>query len=374
MSNTYKRLVLEGIGGPWKMEETEIPKPGVGQILIKMKASSVCNQTDLNTIRGYHPPHDHQILMMVPHNMREYRGASPDTLADVYPARKYPLNPYPTTMGHEGMGEIIAMGPMPEPVQGDNPLGRLMDLNQELKVGDRVAMAGTIGGFGEYVLTVPEECVLIPDCLTDEQASLMEPVMVVSSIIQQCVIQDDEVLILGQGALGLIATQLAKLYGAKRIITTEPIAFKRELSKKFGADEVLDPNEVNIVHAVEELTDGEMMPCIIECAGVPQTIRMIPYLAKLGCRVGQIGACCEPVTVDWSYIHFKGMKITSQIQGNLLGTTINQSGQRAVNLMQRMDLDSLITHHPKFTVEDTEMLFKEIEEKEDVIKAVFTFE
>lgn len=270
MADTYKRLILEGIGGPWRMDEAEIPTPGVGQILVKMKVSSICNQTDLNTIRGYHPPHDYQIQMMVPHDMRKYRGAVPDELSDVYPSRDYPFNPYPTTMGHEGMGEIVAIGPMPEPVQKfAHPHGRLMDLTPTFKVGDRVGLTGTIGGFGEYVLTVPEECVLIPDTLTDEQASLTEPVMVVSGVIKQCVRQDDDVLILGQGALGLIATQLAKLYGARRIITTEPVAFKRELSKKFGADIVLDPNETNIVHAIEKLQTGTGMPVIIDVWRVP---------------------------------------------------------------------------------------------------------
>lgn len=372
MAGTFKQLVLTGIGGPWEMREVPIPTPGVGEIVVKMKASTICNQTDLNTIRGYHPPHDHQITMMVPHDMRNYRGEKNDPLRDVYPKREYPRIPYPSTMGHEGMGEIIAIGPMHQ-----NEFQTLMDLRQQkFKVGDRVAMAGTIGGFGEYIVTVPEEIVKVDDRLSDEEASLMEPVMVVSSVIMQCVQPGDDVLILGQGALGLLATQLAKIYGASRIITTDPIEFKRDLSKKFGADVTLNPDDVNIVHAVEELTDGAFMPVIIECAGVPETIRMIPYLAQQGCKVGQIGACCEPVLVDWSYIHFKGLWITCQMRGNIMFSTVHQSGQRAMKLMAsgKLDLKSLITHRPKFTVEDTDKIFKRIEEHGDVIKAVYTFD
>ena len=49
---------------------------------------------------------------------------------------------------------------------------------------------------------------------------------------------------------------MAKVYGAKRIITTELSAYKRSLSKMFGADISLDPNEINVVHAIEDITDG----------------------------------------------------------------------------------------------------------------------
>ena len=54
-----------------------------------------------------------------------------------------------------------------------------------------------------------------------------------------------------------------------------------------------------------------------------------------------------------------------------MGTTPGHSGKRAVKLMERMDLDSLITHRLDFTVEATEQIFKEIEEKAPLLTRVY---
>ena len=51
----------------------------------------------------------------------------------------------------------------------------------------------------------------------------------------------DRVVVLGQGASGLLVTQCARLAGARQLITVEPLAFKRELSTRLGADVALDP-------------------------------------------------------------------------------------------------------------------------------------
>lgn len=373
MSNTFKQLVLMGKGGPWELAEKEIPKPGVGEILVKMKASTICNQTDLNTILAKHPPHDHQVTLMYPHDFRIWDCRVPDALSKFYPSRKYPREPFPTTMGHEGMGVIVDMGPMPDESTARTLMDEGLNRDLPLKIGDRVAMIATVGGYGEYIITKPEECVKVPDVLSDEEASLFEPCAVVHNTVKQIFRRGDDVLILGQGSLGLIATQIAKIYGAKRIITTEPSAFKRKLSLKFGADIVLDPNSVNVVHEIERITDGRGMPVIVECAGVPETIQMIPYLAKVGCRLGQIGACCDPVLVDWSYIHFKAIKVTCQMQGSIVGTTLSVSSRETMDLMasEKMDLKSLITHRLSLNVEETEEIFRKIAAGEDVVKAVY---
>ena len=117
--------------------------------------------------------------------------------------------------------------------------------------------------------------------MSNDVASLYEPVGVVHNVVKPLVSVGDDVLILGQGSLGLIATQLCKIYGADRIITSEPVAARRELSKKYGADAVIDPTAQNVVHAVEDLTNGQGCKIVIEAAGVPDTIRILPSVCLL---------------------------------------------------------------------------------------------
>ncbi|MEM2111105.1 MAG: zinc-binding dehydrogenase [Candidatus Bathyarchaeia archaeon] len=358
-----RQVWLMGKGGPWKIKEVPIPTPGPGQLLVKMRACSICNQTDLNTMKALHPPHDHQMLGMLPHHFRIWDKRVPDELSDVYPARPYPREPFPTTMGHEGMGEIAEMGPFSEKHE------TLLNETPTYKVGDRVALVGNIGGFGEYVITEPSYTQKVPDNVSDEEASLFEPVTLVNTMVRQTVTMGDTVCILGQGALGLLATQLSKLYGASKIIVSDPIAMKRKLAEKFGADITIDPTTTNVVHEIEKLTDGKGVDVAIEAAGVPATIRMLPYIIGQGAIIGQIGACCVPVTVDWSYIHFKGALVTSVMAG------MKKFGRadclkRSMDLIAsgKLNLKPMITH--RYTLEEVDKAFKDVESGM-VIKGVF---
>ncbi len=375
---TFKQLVLTGKGGPWVLEERPIPKAGVGQILVKMTACSICNQTDLNTIRGLHPPHDHQIEGMLPHHLRQMFTPD-DPYLPLYPSQRYELDVFPTTMGHEGTGVVVEVGPQPEIV---SPLGAstkastkigIMDTSSNIKVGDRVSMLGTIGGFGEYVVAPIEEAIRIDDCVDEEEASLLEPTMLTNAVAYENVRMNDIVLILGQGALGLLSTQMARAYGARMVITTDVQPFKRELSKKMGADYVLDPNAVNLADEVLRLTKNEGVDAVIECAGEPESIRLLPYIGKQGARIGQIGACCKPVTVDWSYIHFRGYRVSSSHQAMLNIGGIQEAKKKAALMMAsgKINYAPLITHRLPLTVEAANDIFRKIAKGDEVIKAIF---
>jgi L-iditol 2-dehydrogenase len=251
----------------------------------------------------------------------------------------------------------------------------LMDKKPAIKVGDRVACIATMGGFGEYVISPENDLMPVPDHVTDEEASLFEPVCLTTNIVRQTVEQNSTVMVIGAGALGLMCIQLAKIYGAKKVITSEPVAFKRELALKVGADYAIDPKTQNVCHEVEKITNGRFCNAVIECVGLPETIRLIPYVAAQNAKVGCIGACTEPCLFDWSYIHFKGMMVTSQMAGWVLFGNFDDMMMRGMDMIAsgKMDLKSLITHRFKLAVDDINRAFDLIK-KDEVIKGVFIFD
>lgn len=366
MDGTMKQAWLMDKGGPWVIKEVPIPKPGPNQLLVKITVSSICNQTDLNTIRALHPPHDHQSRLMMPHHFRIWDKRVPDVLSDVYPAVPYEYEPYPTTMGHEGTGVVVEVG---DYIKTDD---RILGDQIDFKVGDRVVGIPVVGGFGEYILLDRGATLPVPDNITDEEATLVEPVFMVYNVVRQVVSIGDTVAILGQGSLGLIATQIAKKMGASMIIVSELEPEKRELALKFGADYAIDPNEKNVVHEIERITKGRGVDVGIEAAGEPETTRMIPYIMAMGGKVGQIGACCVPVTVDWSYIHFKGLNITSEIH-MLYRSMPRQVLEYSLRMISTgmIDVKQLVTH--RYKLEQIDEAFAEVE-KGKVIKALFIFD
>ncbi len=364
MEGTYRRAILKGVGGPWEIEETPFPELGPGQALVKIVSASICNQTDLNTVRGIHPPHDHQFNGMIPPDMRVYTHKQDDPMKDCYPEHMYDLTPYPSTMGHEAAGIIVAFGPeVPHPFEQPTP-------QDNMKIGDRVGIFHCIGGLGEYVVAQRKYLVPVPESLTDEEAGMFEPMSVTYISVRKSMKIGDVVCILGGGALGLSAVQWCRAGGARTIILSEPVAFKRELAKKLGADYVIDPSTQNVVREVEKITNGVGCDVVYECAGIADTIRKLPYLTRCFGTMIQIGAGGQSVLVDWDLIHFKMLRCEGMHFGS--GDPID-CFTRTLQCMASglFDVKPLITHHYK--LDQVEEAFAEIE-KGNVIKAVFTFD
>ena len=366
---TMKQGWLNGKFGPWEVREVPVPKPGPGQVLVKVHAGSICKQTDLNSLRALHPPHDHQCWGMLPHDLRVWDNRlEGDPLAKFYPSEEfaYKYEPYPSTMGHEMAGEIVEIGPV---TVHDRPhLGEHLDF----EVGSRVTGTPIYGGFGEYVLMDIGTFTTFPDTMSWEEGTLVEPVIMVNNTVRQVIDTGDVVVILGQGALGSIATMIAKARGARKIITTDPVASKRKRSLELGADVSLDPNEGHIVNQILRLTDGGA-DVVVEAAGEPESIQMVPYIVKFCGKVGQIGACCVPVLVDWSYIHFKGLRVVSQSSYGFTHPALGWM-KDAVNLITsgKIDVKKIITH--RFQIDQLAEAFEEAERNADMVKGMFLFD
>ncbi len=369
MKGTYKRLILKGKGGPWEMEELPIPTPGVGQVLVKIIRSSICNQTDLNIVNCKHPPHMMQSHAMVPHHLRIWDkdwDLDKDPLSKYYSKAPYKQEPYPTTLGHESMGVIVEMGPEPPGIDYD-----LMSADHPVRhwVGERVVVF-TEAGLGQYSLVNLSDVWHLPDDFTDEEGSLFEPCMVAWCGPRALIRNNDRVCILGQGGIGLMATQWARIMGAQTIITSEPVAFKRELSKKFGADITVDPHKENLTEVVDEITHGKGCDVVLEMAGMPETIQNAPYITRLHGRISQTGACCVPVYCDWGYIHFKGIRINpaSYVQTdeeNRWGVFLRSIEDEHRN--GRINLKDMITHRYKMGVPEINEIFEKIA-RDEIVK------
>jgi threonine dehydrogenase-like Zn-dependent dehydrogenase len=104
--------------------------------------------------------------------------------------------------------------------------------------------------------------------------------------------------------------QLARISGASRVIIVEPVEWKRAIATRIGADEVLDPNAVDVFDCVRSLT-GEGADMVIECAGRPETVALSLKLARRGGTVEWFGVCAvgESVQVESNSVYFKELTI-----------------------------------------------------------------
>jgi (R,R)-butanediol dehydrogenase/meso-butanediol dehydrogenase/diacetyl reductase/L-iditol 2-dehydrogenase len=202
--------------------------------------------------------------------------------------------PAPFGMGHELSGVIVELGPEADVT------GR--------KVGDRVAgnfieYCGTCyycrngqqqycrsprfrnaPGMSEYVVWHENQVYKLPDNISLRTGCLLEPLSIAVRVTDRAGIKVGErVAIQGGGPIGLLILQMMKKRAATSLTLIEPIAARRELAKRFGADYVIDPATQDVVAECNKITKGLGYDCIVEASGfIPAAKIPIEIAANLG--------------------------------------------------------------------------------------------
>jgi threonine dehydrogenase-like Zn-dependent dehydrogenase len=187
--------------------EVPRPDPQPGEVLLKIAGVTTCPQWDLHIMDG--------------EPMFEDRPLS------------YPY--VPGEPGHEVVGTVAAVG---DGVEG-------------LPVGTRVATWRDPGGrrqgcYAQYAPVEAEHVLPVREELPDEAVASLELAMCVQVSFDQLIARDGvsgkRVGVSGLGASGLIAVQMAKAYGARKVVALDPLPERRALGRELGADVVLHPD------------------------------------------------------------------------------------------------------------------------------------
>lgn len=256
-----------------KMEirDYDIPEPGPGQVLIKLKACGICG-SDVHMAQA---KEDGYIF---------------------YPG----LTGFPCILGHELSGVVVKGGIGAKDKDTNKPYkgGELVCAEEMLWCGsckpcadgwpnhcERLDEIGfnVNGAFSEYIV-LPDRCLWSLEPLRkqykDEKdiflaGSLVEPTCVAyNAVIERGggIRPGDNVVICGGGPIGLAACAILKRQGAARVILSEPLADRAELGRKMGADFVIDPTKVDFATEVLRLTSGMGASLYLEATGLPTLV------------------------------------------------------------------------------------------------------
>ncbi len=280
---TCRAAVLTEYGKPLEIREVPIPPVTDGAILVKVEMAGICG-SDIHIASG---------------NL----------------GIKAPL---PFIMGHETIGRIVALGK-----------GRVHDAAGEpLRIGDRIMWAHAdcydcyycnilrkpmlcehrqgygmspldklMGGFSEYEYVIPvTKVVKIPSELTEEEsigvACAFRSVVAAFEKLGGIGLSDS-VVIQGAGPVGLYAAVLARESGAGRVIVVGAPKERLELAKKWGADEVVNIEEVTDPlerkARILDLTGNRGPELVVECSGYPPAFNEGVDMVQKGGRYLVVG-------------------------------------------------------------------------------------
>ncbi len=262
-----------------ELKEIPIPNPGADEILVRVKAASICNRTDLVAFMYNEKPVE----------FFGYKLPHPDDFGYEWVVRS-PL--YLDHFGHEVTGIAERVG---------------KDITK-IATGDRVFLRSPVrnperSGFAEYVLAKEYMIAKLPQYLSFEEGVLGELLPIAIGAARDIRL-GDYVGILGQGPGGLMITQVAKLQGAAKIIVADKYEKRLKLAKELGADCVVNVTRENIEKKVKDIIGVSDLKdygldVVIDAVGTPDVLRECLRLVKKGGSVRIFGTHhLEPVMID----------------------------------------------------------------------------
>jgi threonine dehydrogenase-like Zn-dependent dehydrogenase len=242
--------------GPHEIKIEEVPEPEVkgSRVLVHFKAGSICG-TDMHLYRG-----DWKWMrkgMILGHDAW---GIRDDT------------------------GERLVMVPM---VNCGHCYFCIRGLPTYCTKGKFYGLTRD-GFFAESKVMLPRSLIPVPENVSDEEAAVVEPVALALRVLNYMKPNlGDWVTILGQGAIGLLMTQVALLKGC-RVIAVDLEDYRLDLSLKYGADAVINAKSEDVRKTVRKLTKiGSDL--VIEAAGTTQTVEQTPFLVRKAGKVALVG-------------------------------------------------------------------------------------
>jgi len=245
--------------------------PRRGEVRVRIAATAVCH-TDLEIYTGRHPGVRYPVVMG-----HEASGVVDAVGADVTrlrPGQRVVINP------------IIACGTCDCCARGQGNLCRRAGLmGRELP-----------GSIAEHVVLGEGYLHPFPEHLSPVTATLIETLATVRHAQERAhVAAGDSVVVLGQGAAGLLHTQLARLSGAAPVIAVSRSAGKLAMARRMKADHVVDGSREDVVAAVLDATGGQGADVVIDAAGVPELIASAIAMLRPGGRLLVYGISHRPV-------------------------------------------------------------------------------
>jgi L-iditol 2-dehydrogenase len=322
-----------------RVEETETPAPGEGQLLIRVRNCGVC-----------------------PSDVRSYTGERAGSR-------------FPRTLGHEWCGDVVALGPGVTGFQvGDRVVpdwrvicGQCHYCRRGIFNYCRNLAHGKVrGGFCEYGVAPVTNVRQIPEGLSYRAACFSEPLACcLNGIAKNRIRPGMDVAIVGAGQIGLMHLQLARLHGG-RVIVCDPIEARLAKARELGADAVVCPGEEDAVSRVQEWSEGRGVDAVVVAVGAPPAIELGLAVAGINATVNLFAGTYPPATIplDPNLIHYKQLEVVGSHDFTPHDFT------SAVNLLARgaVQVEPLISH--VYPLERTEEAFTMVTERQGLKQMV----
>lgn len=331
-----------------RYEEVETPQPRAGEVLVKVKAVSICG-SDLAGYRGGN-------TMRVP----------------------------PLIMGHEFAGEVAALGEGVTTAKVGDKVGVYTNMfcgycpackagltnvceNRRI-IGTTMPGGSYNGAMAEYLIAPVGKLLPLSGKRSFSEYALAEPLSTGLRAVRLAGdVKGKKVAVIGCGPIGLLTVMTLKHFGAKTIAAMDVLDKRLEMAKQSGATDVLNAKE-DFNAFVRKLTENAGADIVFDCVGNAATVNLSAEIVRLGGKVIWVGLA-QP-KIEFEYKHAAVKELTFQsvylyITEMEEGLDLIESGE--INVAQIITSERPMSEGPK--------IFKELASGEaQEIKVILTNE
>ncbi|MGD9525268.1 zinc-binding dehydrogenase [Pseudonocardia sp.] len=298
MTPTMKAAILEEGADSVKIEEVPRPKPGRGEVLLKVAGCGIC-RSDLSVVRGHIPVRrpcvpGHEVSGVVAEHGPGVHDAAPAVGDMVTSAFVLPCS---TCVECAAGRDDLCRRFFAE----NRALGVLYDGTSRLRRADGTALwMFSMSGMAEYAVIPASSVFTLPPALPLVESAVVGCAMFTAygAVRRTADLRVGEtVAVVAAGGVGSNIVQLARAFGASRVIAVDVGDDKLAAARRLGATDVVNSREVGAEAAVRDLTGGLGVDVAFEALGHPATFTEAISLVRDGGRMVSVGLSTESAQV-----------------------------------------------------------------------------
>jgi threonine 3-dehydrogenase len=314
--------------GLW-MNEVDVPHFGHNEVLIKVTQTSICG-TDVHIYNW-----------------------------DQWAQKTIPIG---MTIGHEFVGEIVAMGNNVSSfeiglrVSGEGHI--TCGHCRNCRAGRRHLCIHTVGvgvnrngAFAQYLCLPAENVFPVAKEINNAHAAIFDPLGNAAHTALSFDLVGEDVLITGAGPIGVMAAAIARHAGSRNVVVTDVNPYRLELAERMGATRAVNVSNTQLTDVMQELNIIEGFDVGLEMSGAMPAFEQMLTTMNHGGKIAMLGLPSDKMAIDWSQVIFKGLTIKG-----IYGREMYDTWYKMTSMLQSgLNIAPILTH--RFAAEDFQLGF-----------------
>ncbi len=264
--------------------------------------------------------------------------------------------PVPMAVGHEFVGEIVAVGSNVTDFQpgqivsgeGHVVCGRCRNClagRRHLCADTKGVGVNRAGAFAEFISLPMTNVWVHPDNVDRDVASIFDPFGNAVHTALSFPVLGEDVLVTGAGPIGIMGAAIAKHAGARYVVITDPNPWRLELARKMGVTLAVNPKEKSLKEVQRELGMHEGFDVGLEMSGNATAFQDMLASMAHGGKIAMLGIPPEPIAIDWNTVIFNMLTVKG-----IYGREMYETWYKMTVMLQGgLDLRPVITHRYHYT-------------------------